>query len=292
MNSFVYIAHDLSGEEKRGQRRGASELEVHAWLHKHGLIPVEVKPVSSTLAVKRRAFGYRQPKHSEMASFCWQLSTMLEGGVLITEGIETIAEDIGNPSFRHALLNISELIKKGESFSSSISQFPRVFSKLFSATIVAGETSGSLTTILQRLAEYYSSRDKFAKKIQTALAYPVFVVSFVVIVLTVMVVLIIPKFRDIFSEMGNKLPAFTRAFMGFYNMMAAHSTYIIISLVSLVVLFIIYNKTWEGHMRLCKLALGVPLVGKVMSQAFVATFCNGDALGRRCFNHRGIRYSF
>lgn len=192
---------------------------------------------------------------------------------MITTAIETIAEDIEDLSFRRALLNVGELIKKGESFSSSISQFPKVFNNLFCATILAGETSGSLPEVLRRLGEYYTRRDKFAKKIQTALAYPIFVVSFVFVILMVMMVLIIPRFRLIFEQMGNKLPAFTQAFMNFYDMVASHGLFMVVSLVSFVVLFLIYNKTYEGHMKLCKLALCVPLVGKIASQSFIATFC-------------------
>ena len=273
MNNFVYTARDLGGEETRGYRRGASQYEVYAWLHKHGLIPVEVVPMAPTSAGKSRDWSYKEPKYSERAAFCWQLATMLEGGVLITTAIETIAEDVDSPGFRHALSNVCELIKKGESFSSSISQFPRVFNKLFCATILAGETSGSLPTILRRLAEYFTSRDKFAKKMQTALAYPIFVVSFVFFVLLIMMVLIIPRFRTIFGQMGHRLPVFTQGFMNFYDVIAAHSMYIIISLVSLVVLVLIYNRTQEGHARLCKLSLCVPLLGRISSQAFVATFC-------------------
>ncbi|HIJ70794.1 MAG TPA: type II secretion system F family protein [Planctomycetes bacterium] len=273
MNNFAYRVRDLAGEEKTGYRRAASGEEVYAWLHNKGLIPIEVIPVTSSPETKDSNLGYKEPKYAELAAFCWQLATMLDGGVLITTAIETIAEDIENLRFRHALLSVGESIKKGESLSSSISRFPKVFNNLFCTTILAGETSGSLPLVLRRLGDYYTRRDKFAKKIQTALAYPVFVVSFVFVLLIIMMVLIIPRFRMIFEQMGNKLPAFTQGFMHFYDVVASHSLLIIISMVSFVVLFIIYNKTQEGHTKLCRLALSVPLVGKIASQAFIATFC-------------------
>ncbi len=273
MNNFAYRARNLAGKETIGYRRGATGGEVYVWLRNHNLIPVEVVPIMPSSKAKGRGMGYKEPKRVELAAFCWQLATMLEGGVLITTAIETIAEDIQNASFRRALFEVGDMIKKGESLSNSISRFPVVFSNLFCATIVAGETSGSLPMVLKRLAEYYTRRDKFAKKVQTALAYPIFVVSFVFVILLIMMVLIIPKFRLIFSQMGNKLPAFTQTFMNFYDVVAGHSLLIIVSLVSLVVLFSIYNKTHEGHMKLCKLALCVPLFGKIASQAFIAMFC-------------------
>jgi len=273
MNNFAYRVRDLAGEERVGYRRGDSGEAVYAWLHNQGLIPIEVVPVAPSSAPKDRGLGYKEPKYSELAAFCWQLATMLDGGVLITTALETIAEDIDNLPFRHALLNVRDFIKKGESLSSSISRFPKVFNNLFCATIVAGETSGSLSEVLRRMGEYYARRDKFAKKIQTALAYPIFVVSFVFVILVIMMVLIIPRFRMIFEQMGNKLPAFTQGFMNFYDMVASHSLLIVVCLVSFVVLLLIYNKTYEGHMKLCKLALSVPLMGRIASQAFIATFC-------------------
>ncbi len=106
MNNFAYRVRDLAGEETIGYRRGNSQDEVHAWLYNQGLIPVEVIPVVSSSPVKDRSLGYKEPKYSELSAFCWQLATMLDGGVLITTAIETIAEDIENSTFRHALLNV------------------------------------------------------------------------------------------------------------------------------------------------------------------------------------------
>ncbi len=94
MNNFAYRVRGLAGEETIGYRRGNSQEEVHAWLYNQGLIPVEVIPVVSSSRVKDRSLGYKEPKYSELSAFCWQLATMLDGGVLITTAIETISEDI------------------------------------------------------------------------------------------------------------------------------------------------------------------------------------------------------
>ena len=273
MNSFVYIAHDLTGVEKRGLKRGTSRQEVLAWLHEHGLIPIEVKRASTASKSALRRLNQKAPKPSELASFCWQLETMIEGGVAITESIETVASDIENRSFRGVLLEVSERIKCGESFSDSVAEFPKVFSRLFCAMILAGETSGSLPTILRRLAEYFENRADFRKKVKGALAYPVFVVSFVLIILVIMMTVIIPKFRLIFADMGGDLPPFTQSFLNFYDHMASNIIYILFALVSFVALFSAYIRTPDGQARLCGLALRIPLFGKLTLQAFDATFC-------------------
>ena len=275
MSSFLYIAHDLAGEEKKGLKRGVSEQEVYRWLHEQSLIPVEVRPADTSVKskTKSKSFGRARPKYSDISAFCWQLSTMLEGGVTITEALDTISEDIDNPSFRYTLMDLSEQIKRGESLSGSIASFPKVFNKLFCAMILAGETSGSLPTILTRLAEFYEKRDQFIKKIRAALTYPIFVVFFVIVILVVMMTLIIPKFRLIFDQMGGELPAFTQAFMNVYDVLAGNML-LVLSFVSLITVFIVaFAKTRQGYIAICSFMLSVPILGRLASQAFVTTFC-------------------
>lgn len=273
MGSFVYIARDLTGGQKKGLKRGASLHDVNLWLRHQGLIPLEIRPIFSALTLKRRRSNHKRAKTVQIASFCWQLATMVEGGVPVTEAIDTILEDIESASFKETLLAVSERIKRGESFSSSVSKFPRVFSKLFCGMIVVGETAGSLPTILRRLGDYFDQRDKFARKVKSATAYPIFVVLFVAFVLTFMVAVIIPKFRVIFAQFGGELPAFTMAFLNFYDIVAANVVLIVISLISVIVLAVAYGRTRTGHARLSRLALCVPFFGKLISMAFVATFC-------------------
>jgi type II secretory pathway component PulF len=273
MKKFSYRARDLNGGERTGQKRAETVEGVYAWLNGHGLIPLEVTPAFHTARSRGKAFVLKRPKHSDMASFCWQLSTMIEGGVTITEAIETIAEDIDSPAFKYTILEVCERIKRGETFSDSAAEFPEVFNRLFCAMILAGESSGSLPTILQRLAEYFSGRDKFNKKVQTALAYPLFVVGFVFVVLLIMMTMIIPKFRQIFTQMGEELPAFTQIFMNCYDMFMDNALLIVISLGTLVISLIVYGKTQRGYAKLSMLFLHLPLIGKLGTQAFVATFC-------------------
>jgi type IV pilus assembly protein PilC len=273
MGSFVYTARDLAGGRKRGLRRSGSQREVRNWLRERGLIPLEVVSPLAILGVNGRGFALRRPKAADKASFCWQLATMIEGGVPITEAIDTIAEDIENAYFKHTLREVSEEIKKGTSLSDSIAQFPGIFTRLFCGMVMVGETSGSLPLVLGRLAEYLDQQDRFARKVKTAMTYPAFVLSFVAFVLVFMMVVIIPKFRRIFGQFGGKLPKFTASFLGVYDWVGGNIGYIILGLIGLVVLGIVYNRTRTGHARFSRVVLSLPLFGKVISQAFVATFC-------------------
>jgi type IV pilus assembly protein PilC len=198
---------------------------------------------------------------------------MVEGGIAIPTALETISEDIENLQLRKILKQILEKMLKGETFSGSISEYPKVFNRLAYAMILAGETSGNLSEVLHRLAEYFDSRDKLARKVKGAIAYPIFVLGFIVLIVIFIMAFIIPRFRVIFDQIGGKLPAFTRGFMGFYSILQHNLHYIIGSVLFVIVFAVFTYKTKKGHHLFSRIILAIPLFGKVIKQAFVVTFC-------------------
>ena len=187
--------------------------------------------------------------------------------------IQTIADEISNPYFEHILKKMAEKIEKGMSFTDSIRQYPNVFGKLCCAIIMAGETGGSLVKALERLAEHYENRDKLIRKVRGAMAYPIFVVSFIVVIVIVLMTLIIPRFSQMFEEFNGELPAFTRGFMAVYNGLMHNFPYILIGGAAFIFSVMLYGKTRKGHEKYCQLALSAPIFGKIILMAFVAMFC-------------------
>jgi type IV pilus assembly protein PilC len=162
---------------------------------------------------------------------------------------------------------------RGQPFSESLAEFPKVFNQLTIAMVMAGETSGALPKTLKRLAEYFDERDKLKKKIVAAMAYPAFVVIFIIAIVIFIMAFIIPRFRKIFDQFGGELPAFTRGFMGFYDIVRVNLHYIVGGILLFVVIMSLISKTRKGHKTFSKIALNIPLLGKVLSQGFVAIFC-------------------
>jgi len=274
MGSYKYTARGFAGERKEGIKEASSSNDIIGWLRKQGLTPVAVTEILPPRKNPRRQLRRRRIKSSELAAFCWQLTTMIEGGIPVTTALDTIAQDIDNFRFQQILKQIAENIKKGESFSISISKFPTVFNRLAQAMILAGETGGTLAETLARLATYFDNRDKLAKKVKGAMAYPTFVLTFIILIVVFIMTFIIPRFRIIFDQIGGQLPAFTRAFMGFYDLLRNNLVYILGSLVLLIILAALaYSRSKKGHYLFCRIALAVPLLGKILSQAFVAVFC-------------------
>jgi len=284
LETFGYIARDLSGERKKGLRRAGSQGEVLTWLRNQSLIPIEVRHVDKwRAAVKeetRMGQGVRV-KSADIASFCWQMSIMVEGGVTAAAALDTIARDTDNLRFGQIILEISERMRKGESFSSSVAAYPKTFSRLFCAMILVSETGGSLPAVLHRLGRYYDERDKLARKIRSAMTYPIFAILVTIFILVIIMVYVVPNFKSMFEHFGGELPAFTKAFLAFYDAMATNILLFTGSVGLVVIAFIGYARTEGGHKKLSWLVLSLPLFGKLIAQAFVAMFCRtaGTLLG-------------
>jgi type IV pilus assembly protein PilC len=274
MKSYKYIARDLSGERKEGFREATCSNDVVAYLREQGFTPVCVNEVSEGAKKTRRTRRRKPIKSADLGALCWQLTTMVESGIPVTAALETIAEDIENSQLQHVLQQVSEKVHKGETFSDSVTEFPKVFNRLSCALILAGEAGGSLPEALRRLAVYFDNRDKLAKKVKGAMAYPVFVIGFIVVIVIFIMAFIVPRFTVIFGQIGGRLPAFTRVFMAFYDMLRLNLLYIIGFVLAVVILAsLTYFKSKKGHYLFCRIVLGLPLLGKIFSQAFVATFC-------------------
>ena len=277
MKKYRYIARNSAGGRKKGTVQANSSSEVLSGLRAQGLTPISVKDVSEAGSKKRGRGRNKKIKSSDLSALCWQLSTMLEGGIPITTGLEIISEDTDNGQLQGILNNISEKVKKGEPVSECIAEYPKVFNKLCCAMVLAGEIGGNLAGAIGKLAHYFDSRDKLAKKVKGAMVYPVFVLVFIIIIVIFIMAFIVPRFKNIFDQIGGKLPAFTQGFMDFYDLLRTNLHFIIGFVVLTVVLASVFGKTKKGHYIFSKLALKAPLFGKIISQAFVATFCKTTA---------------
>jgi type IV pilus assembly protein PilC len=275
MKTYKYVARDFSGNKKEGTRQAASSNDVLGFLREQGYVPVFVEEIVDTVQGRApKKARWRRIRSSDLAAFCWQFSTMIEGGISITTALDTIADDMDNLYFREVLKKISESINKGESFLGGVSRFPNIFNRLARAIILAGESGGNLAGAVKRLADYYENRDKLAKKVKGAMAYPIFVVSFIFLILIMIMTFIIPRFRVMFEQFGSKLPAFTRGFMRVYDIICHNVLFIIgITFFIIMAVYLAYTKTNKGHRFFSALSLKLPLFGKIFSQSFISMYC-------------------
>lgn len=273
MRSYRYIARDDDGRRKEGLTQALSSSDVLGWLREQGFTPISVDEI--TIATEHTEAKHRRGriKSADLSALCWQLTTMLEGGIPITTALDTTSEDIEQLSLRKVLEDISTKIKRGKPFSECTAEYPRIFNEMCCAIILAGETSGNLAAALKKMAEYFENRDKLIKQVKAAVTYPIFVLGFIILIVVFIMVFIIPRFRVIFDQIGGELPAFTQAFMGFYDFMKFNLHYVLGAILLFIIGIVLTNKTKVGHLMFSKFALKLPLFGKLFQQVFLVTFC-------------------
>ena len=273
MSNYKYVARDVKGIRKEGLTEATSSNDVLGWLREQGFTPVSVSEISVGGKQAEKKSPHKRIKSADLAALCWQLTTMLEGGIPVTTALDTAGEDIDNLQLREVLEQMSGKIKKGKPFSECAAEFPRIFNQLCCAIIMAGESSGNLAEALRKLAEYFDSRDKLARKVKGAVAYPIFVFGFIVLIVIFIMAYIIPRFRVIFDQIGGDLPAFTRGFMAFYDTLKFNLHYFIGGIFLVIIGAVLFRKTRKGHYLFSKIGLRVPVFGKIFRQLFLVTFC-------------------
>ena len=245
--------------------------------------PVVSQPRPAVRPPAPRAFRFKFNIHhlapsgrvrgKELAVFTRQLATTLSAGLLLTEALETIAEDMANLYFRGVLFSINEEIQGGLGFSQALTKHPRIFPVTFIAIIRSGEASGTLHRTLADLAKYLENTERLKQKVKSALRYPMFIVGFAIFVVLVMVLFLIPKFSVMYSNAGAQLPLLTRVVMAVSNFCIYKFPYFVGAAAALGFAFWYSLRYPRTRYLLDAFSLKLPLVGRaVIHKALLARF--------------------
>ena len=196
---FEYEGKDKNGKLVRGEMRAGGEAMVSASLRRQGILTTKVK--------KRRMSGGRSIKQKDIAIFTRQLSTMMRAGVPLIQSFDIVARGSPNPRLTRLLTDIRSDVETGTSLSSAFRKHPLYFDALYCNLVEAGEAGGILETLLDRLAIYQEKTMAIKNKIKSALIYPIAVLVVAFVVLAVIMIFVIPAFKDVFSSFGADLPA-------------------------------------------------------------------------------------
>jgi len=196
---FEWEGKDKNGKVVRGEMRAGGEAVVGASLRRQGILVSKVK--------KRRMGGGRAIKQKDIAIFTRQLSTMMRAGVPLIQSFEIVARGSTNPKMTRLLTDIRSDVETGTSLSSAFRKHPLYFDALYCNLVEAGEAGGILETLLDRLAIYQEKTMAIKNKIRSAMIYPIAVMVVAFVVLAVIMIFVIPAFKDVFSSFGADLPA-------------------------------------------------------------------------------------
>ncbi|RYG86560.1 hypothetical protein EON77_03575, partial [bacterium] len=174
MGAYEYTALDSGGRERRGVIEGDTPKHVRSLLRERDLLPVDISEVARQEARRQRTFSFvRGVSTSDLALLTRQLATLVRAGLPLEEALLATSQQTERPRVQSILVGVRSKVLEGHTLASGLAEFPRVFPEIYRATVSAGEQSGHLDRILERLADYTESREQIRQKIMGALLYPV-----------------------------------------------------------------------------------------------------------------------
>lgn len=287
MPNFSYKAHDRrSGKETAGSLEAPNQMEAIASLKKQGLLPIEVKEVKAKSQKSAAGAVPGAPggggalsaifgggvKAVQVTLFTRQLSTLQDAGLPIVQSLQILTDMQRPGTFRTILGQVTEDVQSGTMLSDAMARHPKVWDKLYTNLVKAGETAGALDVILRRLSEFREKAQKLKKKIIGALIYPVAVLTIAVAILTFIMVFIVPKFEQIFRDLNIKLPALTVLLIDMSNFMASFWWIILLLIIFGTVGIKMFRGTETGGAVVDRVQLKIPVLGMVVKKGSVARF--------------------
>lgn len=258
MKKFKYKARDKSGRLVTGEVEASTPEIAASLLRKKGLLVISITKTSSLMPTISKYTNRVSAK--DVALFTRQLATMINAGLPVIEALSILRVQSGS-SFGNVLTQIEADVGGGESFSNALSRHPRVFSPSYVALVKAGETGGVLDKVLVRLADDLERQQEFKGKVKGALIYPAIIVVGMIIVFTIMIVFVIPKLTELYTQFDAELPLTTRIITGFSAFIIRFWPIIISVIVFSVWGFYIYKKTKRGKRRIEEIIFKTPIIG-------------------------------
>jgi type IV pilus assembly protein PilC len=293
MPKFHYIALDQNGQETAGVIDAASDADAINQLRQSQLYPTQVvqegkgdisaikkKSKTGTGKSKGKAAAGGSPaslkvKGKTLMIFTRQLATLIDSGLPLLRGLTVLGRQEVNPQMKRAVTTISDNVQTGSTFSESLSQFPKVFNKLYVNMVKAGELGGVLEIVLNRLAEYQEKAQKLKNKVVAAMVYPLIVMFIAVAIMVFLMLVIVPRFEQIFEDMlgsKDKLPGLTKMVIGFSRWMGDNIFYIIIVCAVSYVAWKLFSNTKGGRLTIDRWKLKMPLFGDVQRKTAISRF--------------------
>ncbi|WP_347330848.1 type II secretion system F family protein [Marinimicrobium locisalis] len=267
--TYVYKGLDRKGNKIQGEIDGNSQAIVKAQLLKQGIRANNVRKKPKPLF----GGGGKKIKPSDIAVFSRQMATMMKAGVPLVQSFEIVAEGLDNPNVRKLVLEIREDVAAGGGFAAALSKHPKYFDDLFCNLVEAGEQSGALETMLDRIATYKEKTEALKAKIKKAMTYPIAVVVVAIIVTAVLLIKVVPAFAETFTSFGAELPAFTLFVMGMSDLMIAYWYYALLGIIGAAFIFKEAKRRSKGFAyAVDKYVLKIPIVGQILYLSVMARF--------------------
>ena len=263
---FVWQGKTRQGNKLNGSMAAVDINMVRAKLRRQGLADIKVKKQGLTL-------GSKPIKPMDIAIFTRQMATMMQAGVPLLQSFNIIIEGLEKPNMRKLIEEVRNDIAGGNSFASALRKHPRYFDDLYCNLVESGETSGSLETLLARVATYKEKTEALKAKIKKAMNYPIAVIVVAIIVSAILLIKVVPQFQEVFSNFGAELPAFTLMVIGISEMLQEYGLYVLGGMIALFfIIREVLRRSLPARNGMDRLLLKAPVFGNIIYNSAVARF--------------------
>jgi len=268
--TFNWQGKDKSGNLSKGKIDAVDLANAKAMLRKQGILPKKVSKESSIslLSSKNKAI-----KPLDIAQFTRQMATMMKSGVPLLQGMDIVANGTEKIKLKELIYDVRNSVNGGQDFAQSLSNHPKYFDDLYCSLVGAGEQSGALETMLDRIATYKEKVESLKAKIKKAMTYPAAVLAVGVIVSAILLVKVVPQFQTVFSSFGADLPAFTLFVLGLSDLA---QKYWLVALIGFALLGYGFTKAKQRSQAFAdfidRAVLKAPIFGQILHKAAIARF--------------------
>lgn len=274
MGAFEYTAVDRRGRQHKGVLEGDTARQVRQLLRERGMLPMAITEVMERERVGRRtSFSIRRGvSAADLALVTRQLATLLRSGMPLEETLLAVGQQAEKPRLKSILLGVRSRVMEGHTLAAGLSEFPQAFPEIYRATVAAGEQSGHLDPVLERLADYTESRQQLRQRVSHALIYPVILTVMAIGIVSGLLGFVVPKVVGVFENTGQALPLFTRILIASSDFLREHGLLVMVLLVVGAVVFSRMLRRLPFRRRWHRFLLRVPLVGKLTRGINTARF--------------------
>ena len=280
MAGYEYQALDTSGRAVRGVIDGDAERQVRSLLRDRGLTPLSVSAIRDqprAAGGRPQAFVRRRISGNELALLTRQFATLVRAGLTLEECLNALIEQTEKARTRHVLAGVRGRMLEGQSLARSMGAFPQAFPDIYRVMIDAGEQSGKLVEVLERLADYTENRQALRQKVMLAFIYPVIIVFVAVSVVALLLIYVVPQVTRVFENTGQTLPLATRILIGTSDIARASGPLILIVGIGGIVAFLFALRSPAVKFRWHRFLLRLPVVSRMVRGINAARFA--DTLG-------------
>jgi general secretion pathway protein F len=275
MGAFEYTAIDPAGRSRKGVIEGDTARHVRSLLRERQLLPVTIEAVAAqeSSRQRRRGFAWRRGvSAADLSLLTRQLSTLVRAGLPLEEALLAVSEQTEKPRVQSIVLGVRAKVVEGHTLATGLSDFPGVFPEIYRATISAGEQSGHLDAVLERLAEYTETREQMRQKVMGAMLYPIVLTVMCFVIVSILLTYVVPKVVEVFEANRAKLPLATEALVLVSGFLRDYGIWLLLGIAVASVLAWRALQSRPTRLRYHRLLLRLPVFGRIVRGFNTARF--------------------